>query len=135
MSLNKSEHYKGENIKGFYEVVVHTSNPLSVVTDLTGTTFQLIVKEKITDSDANALANLTLVNSGLEVTAVSTTNYRVDFTIPGEATENLVSSGSNRNSLLEIVYEFNATYPGESQADVLDIGIIKINTNRVLHSL
>ncbi len=133
MSLNKSKWYKGEDIRGEYQITVDPSDPLSVITDLTGTTFQLIVKSSILDADADALADLSL-GAGLTLTAVTVTDYVIEFVIPGTATEN-INPPNPRNSVVEIEYEFNATYPFSTQADVLDRGIIKIDTDRVLTNL
>ena len=38
-------------------------------------------------------------------------------------------------TIVDIYYEFNATYPGTTQSDVLDTGTIKIETNRVKNTL
>ena len=133
MSLNKSKWYKGEDIRGQYIITVEPTNPLSVITDLTGTTFQLIVKLNLNDNDSAALADLS-DGDGLTITSISSSNYTVDFNISGESTEDIISANS-RNSIVDIYYEFNATYPGTTQADVLDTGTIRIETNRVLKTL
>ena len=131
-SLNKSEHYKGERIKGKFTITVLPSDPLSLVTDLSGTTFQLLVKAKTSDPDSSALANLT-VGSGISILSSATNEFEIEYTIPGSATKDL--EGTERNPIIEILYELNATYSGETYSDVLEKGVIKINTSRVKTTL
>lgn len=131
-SLNKSQHFKGENISGEFTVTVLPDNPLSLITDLSGTVFQVLVKQNISDADTAALANLT-VGSGLTITSSSTNEFKVSYIIPGSSTLSL--TGTDRNSIVEIYYEINATYSGETYSDVLEKGTIKIDTSRVKQTL
>ncbi len=131
-NLNKSKHYRGEKIKGEFKLTILPEDPLSLVTDLTGTTFQFILKKKLNDLDSQSLANLTL-GQGLSIISSTPTEFKVEYLIPGNATSNLV--GTERQPIVEIYYEINATYLGETYSDVLEIGSIKIDTNRVKQTL
>jgi hypothetical protein len=131
-TLRNSTFFKGENISGKVTVTVLPDDPLSLITDLTGTTFQLLVKSKISDPDSSALANLT-VGSGMSILSSAINEFEIEYTIPGSATSSL--EGTERNPIVGILYEFNATYSGETYSDVLEKGVIKIDTSRVKTTL
>lgn len=133
MSLNSSKHYRGENISGRFQLTVEPDNPLSLITDLTGSVFQLIVKKTLQDEDENALANLTL-GQGLTIITDEESSQILDFEIPGSSTSS-ISSENSRTTIVEIHYELNVTYPNKISKDVLEIGKIKIETARVLKNL
>ena len=133
MSLNNSTWYKGEDIEGQLTLTVLPADPLSAITDLTGTTFQLIVKSSKDDLDSQALADLSLGN-GLTLISGTADTYLLDFLIPGSATENLTPA-TTRDSVVKIEYEINATYPGRTYSDVLEVGTIKVETHRILSTL
>lgn len=127
--LNKSKHYKGEAIKGSFIITVDTEEPAIPAIDVLNAGLQLIIKKSYEDSDANAIADLS-VGSGITVTQNTSTLYSCTYEIPGSVTQDLVSSDS-RNSVVELVYEINITLNGETNSDVLEIGTLRIETKRV----
>lgn len=128
-TLNKSTHFLGELITGTIVISVDTEDPADPPIDILNAGLQMIVKENFTDSDEDALANLTIGN-GLEITSNTSTLYDVVYRIPGSATQDLTAP-SDRDSKREIYYEINITFDGEVDSDVLEIGTIKIETRRV----
>ncbi|MEL6215462.1 MAG: hypothetical protein AAFQ99_07285 [Pseudomonadota bacterium] len=128
-----STYYVGEKISGSFTLSVNpTSDPPPIVTDLTGTTLQMMVKANLADADTAALATLA-EGSGLTVTSSAADQFVVDFAIPGSATANLTAQGTQ--STASIYAEINALYAGEADLDVLEIYEFKIDTARVRKTL
>jgi len=126
--LNKSKHFVGEAIKGSFIITVDSEDPPVPAISLSSAALQLIVKKSYSDADSAAIANLS-VGSGITVVINTSTLYNCTYVIPGSATRDLVSSG--RDTIVELYYEIGCTYSGETDSDVLETGIIKIETRRV----
>lgn len=128
-----STYYVGEKISGSVRVTVNpASDPPPIVSDLTGTTLQMMVKASMADADADALATLS-EGSGLTVTSSAANEFVVDFAIPGSATAGLTVQSTS--TVASIFAEINALYTGETDLDVLEIYEFKIETARVRKSL
>jgi hypothetical protein len=127
--LNKSTHYIGEVITGQFIITVDTETPAVPAIDVLAASLQMIIKDDVYNSDAEALAVLT-VGDGLTVTENTSTLYDVIYKIDGDVTSNLEAPTPRENKVV-LYYEINITYSGETYSDVLEIGTINIRTDRV----
>jgi hypothetical protein len=126
--LNKSKHFIGEAIKGSFVITVDEEDPAIPEIDVLNASLQFIVKKSYDDADSDALVNLT-IGDGITVISNTSVLYTCTYEIPGSATQNLSTTG--RDTIVELVYEINCTYDGESDSDVLETGILKMDTKRV----
>lgn len=127
--LNKATYYKGEAIRGHFEITVDQADPAIPAINLLNAGLEMILKLNKTDSDASALAILT-VDNGLEVVENTEILYTVVYRIPGNTTATITPL-SEKDNFRTIYYEINITYDGEVDSDVLEIGTIKIRTDRI----
>lgn len=127
--LDKSKFFIGESIRGRLVVSVDETDPPVPAIDLLNSGLQLIIKKDFSDTDAEAIANLTIGN-GITVVSSTSVLFECDYVIPGESTRN-ITAPSARNTSVDLYYEVNITYQGSTNSDVLETGKIKIETERV----
>lgn len=127
--LNKSTYWVGESIRGHFEITVDQLDPAIPPINLLNAGLEMIFKLNKTDLDSSALAILT-VGDGLEIIENSEFVYTATYRVPGSATASITST-SDRETARTIYYEINITYDGEQDSDVLEVGSIKIRTDRI----
>lgn len=127
--LNKATYYKGEAIRGHFEITVDQADPAIPSINLLNAGLEMILKLNKTDLDLDALAILTPGN-GLEIIENTEILYTVVYRIPGSTTASITPL-TEKDNFRTIYYEINITYDGEVDSDVLEIGTIKIRTDRI----
>jgi hypothetical protein len=127
--LNKSVYYKGEAIRGHFEILVDQTDPAIPSINLLNANLEMILKLNKTDLDVDALAILT-PGDGLEVIENTEVLYTVIYRIPGSTTAPITPL-TEKDNFRTIFYEINITYDGDVDSDVLEIGTIKIRTDRI----
>ena len=128
-ALNKSKHFLGEPISGHFIITVDEDDPAIPSIDILESSLEFIIKDDKSKPDSDALAVLT-IGDGLTVVSNTSVLYNVVYRIPGSMTSSLVAP-SARETVVTLYYEINITYDDETEANVLEAGTLKIETDRV----
>lgn len=128
-ALNKSKWFLGEPISGHFIITVDEEEPAIPSIDILGSSLEFLLKDDKSKPDSEALAILT-IGDGLTVVSNTSVLYNVVYRIPGSVTSGLVAP-SARDTVVTLYYEINNTYDDETEANVLESGTIKIETDRV----
>lgn len=127
--LNKSKHFVGEPITGHFIITVDEEDPAIPSIDILESSLEFLIKDDKSKSDEDSLAILT-IGDGLTVVSNTSVLYNVVYRIPGSVTSSLVAP-SARETVVTLYFEINIIYDDETEANVLESGTIKIETNRV----